>query len=46
MALEPDLVTIGWDELGDLAEIHSREDLEGLYRHIVRRHTYSDTASF
>jgi restriction system protein len=33
VALEQNLVTIGWDELGDLSAIHSRKELEELYKH-------------
>ena len=34
VALQNDLVTIGWDELGDLSGIRSREGLEDLYKRV------------
>jgi restriction system protein len=34
IALERNLVTIGWDELGDLSPIQSRQELEELYPRI------------
>jgi restriction system protein len=34
LALEHDLITIGWEDLGDLSAIRSREDLESLYKHV------------
>lgn len=34
LALDHNLVTIGWDDLGDLSSVRSRDDLEALYKKV------------